>query len=101
MTLEDPKEYYLTLQVSFSANEDDIKASYRRLARELHPDKNMADDAKEQFQKLAEAYSGELNSSLRSRQKRTLRPVWGRRRGRRRLCRIFRRTFYRHSNRHV
>ena len=58
MKVNDPKKYYKTLQVQYDADQEEIKSSYKRLARELHPDKNMAADAKEQFQTLAEAYCG-------------------------------------------
>ena len=67
MQSKDPKKYYSTLNVSLNASDQEIKESYRKLARELHPDKNMAPDAKEKFQALAEAYCGILISSFRSR----------------------------------
>jgi curved DNA-binding protein len=46
--------YYETLNVSQNATHDEIKKSYRKLAKEHHPDINSGDDSK--FKKLAEAY---------------------------------------------
>lgn len=37
--------------------QDEIKKAYRKLALALHPDKNAAPDAREQFQKLQRVYS--------------------------------------------
>lgn len=34
-------DYYVKLEVSSNACLEDIKASYRRLARQHHPDKNL------------------------------------------------------------
>jgi molecular chaperone DnaJ len=52
-----PRDYYEVLGVDRSAGESEIKKSFRRLARELHPDTN-ADDpqAEEKFKEAAEAY---------------------------------------------
>lgn len=73
---KDPKGYYALLKLPTDASAADIKASYRTLARELHPDKNMEADAKERFQALAEAYCGELISALGRRQAAGVRRVW-------------------------
>jgi molecular chaperone DnaJ len=52
-----PRDYYDVLGVSRDASEADIKKSFRRLARELHPDVNAHDpDAEEKFKEAAEAY---------------------------------------------
>ena len=52
-----PRDYYEVLGVSRDADEAAIKKSFRRLARELHPDVNAHDpDAEEKFKEAAEAY---------------------------------------------
>ncbi len=50
------RDYYATLGVSRSAGEKEIKASYRKLARELHPDVNKDPKATERFKRVNEAY---------------------------------------------
>jgi molecular chaperone DnaJ len=50
-------DYYKLLRVSRNASEDDIKRSYRKLARELHPDANPDDPAAgERFKLVNQAY---------------------------------------------
>jgi molecular chaperone DnaJ len=52
-----PRDPYEVLGVSRDASEQDIKKSFRKLARELHPDVNAHDpDAEEKFKEAAEAY---------------------------------------------
>lgn len=52
-----PRDYYEVLGVSREADEATIKKSFRRLARELHPDVNAHDpEAEEKFKEAAEAY---------------------------------------------
>src|SRR5216683_7166551 len=52
------QEYYETLKVDRKASQDDIRKSYRRLARKHHPDLNPGDKAaEERFKKLQEAYN--------------------------------------------
>jgi molecular chaperone DnaJ len=51
-------EFYNTLGVESDASQDDIKKSYRKLAKEYHPDKNQGDkEAEEKFKEISEAYS--------------------------------------------
>src|SRR3979411_435092 len=50
-------DYYETLKVDRKASSDEIKKSYRRLARKYHPDLNPGDkSAEDRFKKVQEAY---------------------------------------------
>jgi molecular chaperone DnaJ len=52
-----PRDPYEVLGISREATEQEVKKSFRRLARELHPDVNAHDpQAEEKFKEAAEAY---------------------------------------------
>lgn len=52
------KDFYSVLGVSSSASQDEIKKSYRKLAKKYHPDANANDPkAAEQFKEISEAYN--------------------------------------------
>jgi DnaJ-class molecular chaperone len=52
-----PRDYYEILGVERGASETEVKRSFRRVARELHPDVNAHDpEAEEKFKAAAEAY---------------------------------------------
>jgi curved DNA-binding protein len=50
------KDYYATLGVARTATADEIRASYRKLARKYHPDVSKEKDAEEKFKEVGEAY---------------------------------------------
>jgi curved DNA-binding protein len=50
------KDYYAILGLQKTASADEIKASYRKLARKYHPDVSKEKDAEAKFKEVAEAY---------------------------------------------
>lgn len=61
------KDYYDVLGVARDADPDAIKKAYRKLAIQLHPDRNKASDAEDKFKELSEAYAVLSDPSKRAR----------------------------------
>jgi molecular chaperone DnaJ len=61
------RDYYEILNVGRDAAEDELKASFRKLALKYHPDRNPGDkEAEEKFKEAAEAYEVLRDSEKRS-----------------------------------
>jgi curved DNA-binding protein len=54
--MADRRDYYDVLGVARNASSQDIQRSYRKLARQYHPDVNKDPGAEERFKEVAEAY---------------------------------------------
>lgn len=50
------KDYYEVLGLPRNATQDDIRRTYRKLARKYHPDLSKLDDAEPRFKEVGEAY---------------------------------------------
>jgi molecular chaperone DnaJ len=50
------RDFYDVLGIAKSASKDDIKAAYRKLAKQYHPDLNKTPDAEKKFKEVQEAY---------------------------------------------
>ncbi len=59
------QDYYETLGVSRTATQEEIQRSYRKLAREHHPDLNKEQGAEEKFKQISEAYEVLKNPETR------------------------------------
>lgn len=63
------RDYYDILGVSKDASDDEIKKTYRKLARKYHPDLNPdnKEEAEEQFKEVSEAYEVLMDKDKRAR----------------------------------
>jgi DnaJ family protein B protein 12 len=55
--IKNAKDYYEILLVSKNSTLEEIKKSYKKLALQMHPDKNSAPGAEEAFKKLSQAFA--------------------------------------------
>jgi molecular chaperone DnaJ len=60
------RDYYEVLGVGREASAEELKSSFRRLARQYHPDVNKATDAEERFKEINEAYAVLSDSEKRA-----------------------------------
>ncbi len=64
---DNKRDYYEVLGIDKSANEDDIKKAYRKLAKKYHPDMNPGDkEAEAKFKEVNEAYAVLSDSDKRA-----------------------------------
>ena len=61
------RDYYEILGIPKTANVDEMKKAYRKLAMKYHPDKNKAPDAEDRFKEISEAY-GVLSDETKRKQ---------------------------------
>jgi molecular chaperone DnaJ len=54
--MADKRDYYEVLGVAKSANKQELKKAYRKLAKQYHPDRNKDEDAEVKFREIQEAY---------------------------------------------
>jgi molecular chaperone DnaJ len=55
-SMTDKRDYYEVLGIGRSANTDEIRRAYRKLARQYHPDINSEAGAEDRFKEINEAY---------------------------------------------
>ena len=61
------RDYYKDLGVAEGASQEDIKKSFRKLAKEYHPDRHKGDSSKEErFKEISEAYETLSNEKKRA-----------------------------------
>jgi len=61
------RDYYEVLGVPKGASNDEIKAAFRKLARQYHPDVNKDESAEEKFKEINEAYGVLSDADKRAR----------------------------------
>lgn len=64
--MSEKRDYYEVLEISRSASADEIKKSYRRLARVHHPDVSKDNGSEEAFKEINEAYEVLSDNQRRS-----------------------------------
>ena len=60
------RDFYEILGIAKGASKDEIKAAYRKMALQYHPDRNKESDAEEKFKEINEAYEVLSNEQKRS-----------------------------------
>ncbi|NES98661.1 MAG: DnaJ domain-containing protein, partial [Desertifilum sp. SIO1I2] len=58
-------QWWNILDVAPTASRQDVKAAYRRLAKQYHPDFNQSEQAKAKMQEINQAYQAFQTSSLK------------------------------------
>ena len=61
------RDYYEILGLQRNATDDDIKAAFRKLARQYHPDVSKEANAEEKFKEVNEAYGVLSDAEKRAR----------------------------------